>query len=291
MHDIWNPWHGCVKKSEGCDNCYMYYLDARRGKRGSDIYRTSSGFSYPLSRERNGEYRIKSGEMLRVCMASDFFLREADPWRDEAWEIIRKRSDVIFFLLTKRPERAAECLPDDWGEGWDNVFFNVTAENQKRADERIPVLLSLPLRHRGVMCAPLIGPVDIGRYLDGGLIEQVLCDGENYQGSRPCSYEWVASLSAQCRERNVSFVFCGTGRRFLKDGKMYSIEDSRLQNVQAHLSGLSYQGKRPEYILRDETGQAIPKERLYVPSFRERCESCGMRPACNGCENCGRCRT
>jgi protein gp37 len=31
MHDIWNPWHGCRKCSEGCANCYMYYLDGLRG--------------------------------------------------------------------------------------------------------------------------------------------------------------------------------------------------------------------------------------------------------------------
>ena len=94
MHDIWNPWHGCVKCSEGCQNCYMYYLDSLRDKNGSDIYRTKTGFKYPLSKYRDGSYKVKSGEMLRVCMTSDFFLEEADPWRDEAWQIIRQRPDV-----------------------------------------------------------------------------------------------------------------------------------------------------------------------------------------------------
>jgi hypothetical protein len=51
---------------------------------------------------------------------------------------IRKRSDVVFLLLTKRPQRIRECLPEDWGDGWDNIFLNVTCENQSRADERIP---------------------------------------------------------------------------------------------------------------------------------------------------------
>ena len=74
MHDIWNPWHGCVKCSEGCQNCYMYYLDALRGKRGDAVYRTKTGFRYPLSKDRGGQYKVKSGEMLRVCMTSDFFL-------------------------------------------------------------------------------------------------------------------------------------------------------------------------------------------------------------------------
>ena len=43
MHDIWNPWHGCVKVSEGCAHCYMYYLDKVRGQAdGSEIYRTAN---------------------------------------------------------------------------------------------------------------------------------------------------------------------------------------------------------------------------------------------------------
>ena len=102
MHDIWNPWHGCRKCSEGCENCYMYYLDAKRNRDGAQIYRTGSAFRYPLSRDRSGRYKVRSGEMLRVCMTSDFFLEEADPWREEAWSIIAMRPDVRFFLLTGR---------------------------------------------------------------------------------------------------------------------------------------------------------------------------------------------
>ena len=94
MHDIWNPWHGCVKCSEGCQNCYMYFLDRVRDRNGADIYRTKSGFTYPIQEKRRGGYKIQSGEMIRVCMSSDFFLEEADEWRDEAWEIMRQRPDV-----------------------------------------------------------------------------------------------------------------------------------------------------------------------------------------------------
>lgn len=117
MHDIWNPWHGCIKKSEGCQNCYMYFLDRQRGGRGEHIYKVKNNFDYPLQKDKNGSYKVKSGEQLRVCMTSDFFLEEADAWRVDAWKIIRQRPDVVFFLLTKRPERVAANLPADWGEG------------------------------------------------------------------------------------------------------------------------------------------------------------------------------
>ena len=289
MHDIWNPWHGCRKCSEGCQNCYMFFLDAMRGKDGGDIYRTKAGFRYPLSRDRSGQYKVKSGEMIRVCMTSDFFLPEADPWRDEAWEIMAQRPDVKFFLLTKRPERVADCLPPDWGDGWEHIMLNVTAENQRRADERIPMLLSLPFRHKGVMCAPFVGSVTMRDYLASGQIEQVLCEGENYGGTRPCHYEWVKTLHDECQEANVTFVFLGTGRRFVKDGKLYKIEESRIQTRQAHRSGLSFQGKPMRFQLTDRWGVPIPEGLLYKQIFRERCEECGMKLSCNGCSNCGKC--
>ena len=289
MHAIWNPWHGCRKVSEGCQNCYMFFLDAQRGKDGGDIYRTKAGFRYPLSKDRSGQYKVKSGEMIRVCMTSDFFLKEADPWREEAWEIMAQRPDVKFFLLTKRPERVADCLPRDWGDGWDHVMLNVTAENQRRADERIPILLSLPFRHKGVMCAPFVGAVTMKEYLASGQIEQVLCEGENYGGARPCHYDWVKTLHDECREANVTFVFLGTGRRFVKDGKLYRIEEGRVQTQQAHRSNLSFLGKPMAFALKDRWGVPIPEGLLYKPSFRERCSECGMKLSCNGCSSCGKC--
>lgn len=290
MHDIWNPWHGCVKCSEGCQHCYMYFLDRMRDQNGADIFRTRKGFSYPLRKKRKGGYKIKSGEMIRVCMTSDFFLEEADEWRADAWNMIRQRRDVKFFLLTKRPQRVMECLPADWGDGWENVFFNVTCENQKRADERIPILHDLPFRHKGIMCAPLIGEIDIDCYLKEGQIEQVLCGGENYDGSRPCRYEWVKKLYEQCRNRNVTFNFIETGSVFIKDGKTYHIPDKQTQSHQAYRSGLQYRGKPIEFRLYDSWGSEIPKEQLYVPHFHPAtCRQCARRLTCNGCSDCGKC--
>ena len=137
-------------------------------------------------------------------MGSDFFLEEADGLREEAWEIMRQRSDVKFFLLTKRPQRVKDCLPEHWGKGWENIMLNVTCENQRRADERIPILLSLPFKHKGIMCAPFIGPVSIEKYLGAGQIEQVICGGENYDGARPCSFDWVKNLRSECMAYDIT---------------------------------------------------------------------------------------
>ena len=268
----------------------MYFLDRVRDRNGADIYRTKSGFSYPLQEKRNGGYKIQSGELIRVCMSSDFFLEEADKWRDEAWEIMRQRPDVKFFLLTKRPQRVEKSIPKDWGDGWENIFFNVTCENQKRADERIPLLLDLPFKHKGIMCAPFIGAVSIEKYLGDNQIEQVICGGENYDGSRPCNFEWVKSLRAECVAHNITFCFIETGTIFIKDGKRYHLPKKKVQSKMAYKSGMNYVGKPIEWKLTDRFGMEIPKGILYVPHYRENCEYCGSKLICNGCSDCGRCK-
>jgi protein gp37 len=268
----------------------MYYLDRCRNKNGADIYRTKQGFYYPLQKYKNGQYKVKSGEMLRVCMTSDFFLKEADSWRKEAWNIIAQRPDVKFFLLTKRVQRVKKCLPENWGEGWDNVMLNVTCENQKRAEERIPILLSLPFKHKGIMCAPFIGEVSIENYLQYNQIEQVICGGENYDGARPCNFDWVKKLHNQCVDHNITFCFIETGTNFIKDGRRYNIPKKHIQSLMAHKSGVNYQGKEIKWKLTNPMGLVIPKDELYKPYYGANCQTCGSKLICNGCTNCGKCQ-
>lgn len=293
MHDIWNPWHGCMPASEGCDNCYMYYLDSKRGIDPARVVRSKSAFDYPLQRKRDGSYKIKPGELIRICMTSDFFLPAADAWRNEAWAIMRERPDVKFFVLTKRPERIAACLPADWETGYSNVMLNVSCENQRRANERVPLLLSVPAAHKGVMCAPLIGGVSLEQAAPGclgrGKIEQVIAGGENYAGARPCHYEWALALRKECVAANVTFAFIETGSVFVKDGRSYRLRSKRLQSEQAWKSGLSYRGAELAWELAAPIGFEIPAEELWQPPFYDWCKNCGSRLICNGCVRCNLC--
>lgn len=243
-----------------------------------------------MQKNRDGSYKVRSGELIRVCMTSDFFLEEADGWREEAWEIMRQRPDVKFFLLTKRPQRVEACLPKGWGNGWENIMFNVTCENQWRAEERIPILLDLPFKHKGIMCAPFIGPVSIEGYLVDGQIEQVICGGENYDGARPCNFDWVKSLRLECVSHNITFCFIETGSVFIKDGRRYHMPRKQVQSEMAYKSGMNYMGKLIEWKLTDRFGMDIPKETLYEPHYGRNCENCGSRLICNGCSDCGRCK-
>jgi len=289
----WNPWHGCRKYSEGCANCYMFVLDKAHKVPGqsTEIFRTKN-FSKPMERDRKGYFKVPPGYWVRVNMTSDTFLEEADPWREEMWRIIRYRSDVKFYILTKRAVRMADHLPADWGEGYENVQLNVTCENQRAFDERWPILRDIPARHKGMNLSPLIGPIDIEPALASGQIEHVDLGGEAYGGLRPCRYEWVKQVSDACARHRVNFAFDSTGEVFIKDGRSYRIPDQKTQLHQAFHSGLSHYFGPIRFKLYDpEYGTLLTPEALYQPRYnRHRCAECTMAFACAGCGRCGRCK-
>ncbi|SER54914.1 Phage protein Gp37/Gp68 [Isobaculum melis] len=265
----------------------MYALDAQRDKKGSDIYQVKQMFDWPLKKDRSGQYLVPSGSTIRVCMTSDFFLEEADCWRDEVWDIIRKRSDVFFFILTKRIHRAKACFPKDWGAGWENVWLNVSVENQRTAEQRIPLLLATPAKHKGIMLAPLLEAVTINEYLENGQIAHVIVGGENYHGARPLHYEWVEALYLSCANQNVNFEFIETGNHFIKAGKDYHLP-KWLQAEQAKKSGLEYRGRKVEVALTAAPlNESLP---LFEMKAKSLCDSCTYKNKCSTVEKSKGCQ-
>ena len=191
-------------------------------------------------------------------MMSDFFLEEADAWRDEAWDIIRKRPGICFSLLTKRANRIRDHLPEDWGDGWDNVTFAVSCENQANLDERMPYLLELPLKHCWISLKPFIGPVDLSACLESGKVEWVLAGGENYLGQRPLHYEWVQKVYDDCLRYGVRFTFSHIGNVFIKDGKEYRVKSRTEQTIQAIRSGLNI----PPLDIEKEVAEVLKEKEL-----------------------------
>ena len=231
----WNPWHGCHKVSPGCRNCYVYRSDSRYGKVSSLVTKTGN-FDLPLKRGRDKEYKLKSGEEVFACGTSDFFLAEADEWRKEAWEMIRIRTDLSFLIITKRIDRFLVHLPEDWGEGYDHVRIGCTTENQEMADYRLPIFLQMPVKHRIIICEPLLGPMNLEKYLVSGQFENLVAGGESGEEARVCNYDWILSLHDQCVRHHIPFWFKQTGRYFQKDGKLYTIE-RKYQHRQARKAG------------------------------------------------------
>ena len=240
----WNLWHGCTKVSPGCLHCYMYRRDESTGADPTVVKKTN-GFNLPVRKLRSGKnkgrYKVPAGSLFYTCFSSDFFHADADDWRTEAWDMMRERSDCSFFIITKRPERIIDHLPSDWKDGWEHVRIAVTCENQWAADHRLPVYLSLPIRHKSVMVEPMLSAVNLQPYFQScpDEIESVSVGGESGPDARPCDYQWVLDLHSQCLAYDVGFSYHQTGARLVKDGKVYHIP-RKLQHEQARKAGLDY---------------------------------------------------
>lgn len=234
---IWNPWHGCHKKSAGCLNCYMFRRDAEYEKDSNVVTKTNS-FDLVIKKKKDGTYKVQEEKgYVYLCMTSDFFIEEADSWRSEIWKMVKERQDLNFFIITKRIERFNVSLPDDWNDGYSNVTICSTCENQETADERLPILLNLPIKHREIIHEPMLEEINIEKYLKSNKIEMVTCGGESGPNARICNYDWILNTRNQCIKYNVPFYFKQTGANFVKENKLYKVS-RKDQMRQAHKANI-----------------------------------------------------
>ena len=190
----WEPWSGCYKVSEGYT--YRYFYGPYSKRCGQNAVEKTGEFDKPIVRTAKGEYKISAGKVVATCFATDFFLPEADEWRVDAWKMIKQRPNLDFLILAKRIDRFPVSLPDDWGDGYDNVNIGCTVENQELADYRLPLFLSYPIKRRFIACSSLLGPIDLTPYLNG--IDHVTVSGESGREARECDYDWVLAIREQC---------------------------------------------------------------------------------------------
>lgn len=195
----WNPWHGCRKVSQGCKFCYMYRDKAKYGQDPTVVVRSKGKFDAPI------HWPIENRKVF-TCSWSDWFIEEADQpgWRDHAWMIVDNTPYNTYQILTKRPERILSCLPDNWGNGYRNVWLGVSVEDIK-AKERIDLLRKVPAAVRFLSIEPLLE--DIGK-LDLRGIHWVIVGGEsgNDNGKylyRPCELEWIDNVVNECMRQGV----------------------------------------------------------------------------------------
>lgn len=210
-HHTFNPWHGCVKVSPGCANCYAEAFDRRT--HGTSKHVTDSGetrephwgkdaprrffgdkhWAEPLKWNRDAE---KAGERRRVFCASmaDVFEDRPDLIEPRARlaALICDTPNLYWLLLTKRPENVRDLWWAAYGEAASlppNVWLGTTCEDQQRADERIPHLLAVPAAVRFLSVEPMLGPVDLAKAGAMGLI--VHDDGSATDFGAPPSVDWV----------------------------------------------------------------------------------------------------
>ncbi len=204
----------------------------------ANICKTPS-FALPLKKDSCGNYLLtpQKGE-VKVLTGSDFFLEKADVMRAACWKMMKERSDLCFDISTRRIGSIAKMLPQDWGEGYENVRITALIETQKTADSVLPEFMRLPIKHRRISCEPLLERVDISKHL-ADTIELVKVMGSFGKTESALSYEWVTYLRSQCIEAGVPFWFGSTGEIFEKDGALYRIKKGFCY-LQAQKAGLNY---------------------------------------------------
>ncbi len=194
-----NFWMGCTKVSEGCQHCYAEPIVNRIAPPFNELKRTSDKTFYaPLS--------WKEPMFIFANSISDFFHPDADPWRGDAWSVIRRASWHVWQILTKRPALVRERLPSDWGRGWDNVWLGVSVENQRAADQRIPLLQAIPASIRFLSIEPLLGEIDLSNHLLDG-IGWTVVGGESGPHYRSMNIAWAKKIRDLCIAKNVPFWF------------------------------------------------------------------------------------
>lgn len=202
---------GCNEVSPECANCYARTMSKVYGKDlwGRDKPRQTFGEAYwsqPLRWNRNAEH---AGVRRRVFCSDMADVFEDHPTvaaeRAKLWQLIRQTPSLDWLLLTKRADRIANCLPDDWGNGWSTVWLGVTVGHRDtvwRADH----LRQIPAAVRFVSAEPLLTPLD-NLSLDG--IDWLIVGGESGpdRKRREMNPEWARVLRDRCRAAGVAFFF------------------------------------------------------------------------------------
>lgn len=185
----------------------MYREKKRYGQDPTVVVRSKNRtFRSPL--------RWKDGRMIFVCSWSDFFHKDADEWRPEAWEIIRATPHHTYQIPTKRTERILPNLPRDWGDGWPHVWLGASVESQEyihRVDELLPVPASLHF----LSIEPILGPVRLfgfgsptwGKIPPNAFLDWVIVGDESGPDRREADLDWIRSLRDQCQAARVPFFF------------------------------------------------------------------------------------
>lgn len=210
-----NPWMGCTKVSPACDGCYAEaMMDHRYGKvtwgpHGERVRTATSNWKQPIKWNKEA---ASSGTRPRVFCASlaDVFDNQVPPeWRFDLFALIRTTPNLIWLLLTKRPQNIVKMSEAAAGLPW-NAAIGSSVEDQVRFDLNVPALrrakkLVSPA-FAFLSCEPLLGP------LSGDLsnIDWVIAGGETDQGkhkARPSNPDWIRSLRDQCEAASIAFHF------------------------------------------------------------------------------------
>ena len=240
--ETWNVVTGCTRVSVGCKNCYMYQqyprlkaLGKATGATGyqhnpTDVVLHPQRLQTPLHWRKPRLVFVNSMSDTFHERVPDHFLQ----WLFQAM-LFGAEKGHTFQLLTKRPERALQWWQrhrDDLGGVWPRaIWLGVSVEDQANAQPRLDPLRRIPAPVRFVSAEPLLGPLDLGRWL-GEVVQWVIVGGESGPRARPMREEWALQVLEQCDAAGIpAFLKQLGGRRDKRGGDLAVIDGRRWQGM------------------------------------------------------------
>lgn len=204
-HNTWNPWQGCHHVSAECDDCYAETFLTNKGKDFKIVDLTQTwNDPYRWNAEAGPEGRCS---FVFASSMTDFFHKDADRWRETAWRVIRDCRNLIWLVLTKRPERIVKHLPSDWNDGknYPHVWLGTTC-GVRESYKRVDILREIQCALRFLSIEPLTEELrdlnlkGIGWLLVGGMSGE-LCE------KRHMDLQWAARLYDASVKANIPYLF------------------------------------------------------------------------------------
>lgn len=220
-----NPWWGCTKVSPGCDNCYAEAFDERVGGAhwGKDAPRRTFAekhWNEPLKWNRMAEKEGRKHLVFCASMADVMDDEAPEGEREKLWKLIDATPNLIWQLLTKRPQRYERYLPAKFKHR--NAQLGITAEDQPNYDLRLPILRRLAYLTgliTWVSFEPALGPLTMLNH--SWVPDWIIFGGESGNGRRECKAEWAANLLEEIRANHLctKFFMKQMGGRTPAEGK------------------------------------------------------------------------
>lgn len=204
---------GCTPVSEGCAHCYGRSWATRHNRDFDQVTLYADKLARLARFNPSGTFKRGPGTkpMVLVCDLSDLFHEDVPAdFIKQALDVMWCKADVDWQILTKRPARALSIV-NSWGTLPDHIWFGVTCENQRRLDERLPILEQVNAELRWLSVEPMLGPVRIPSF---DALSWVVVGAESGDNRRPFDKSWAQAVRDDCRAVGVPFFYKqGSGQR------------------------------------------------------------------------------
>ena len=253
--DTFNIVWGCTPVDGDCKNCYADRLDSRYhadnphwGKNAPRMLLSDTYWKQPLKWNKEAESIGIKRKVFCSSMGDVFEDNEiVDSQRLRLWDLIRQTPNLIWQILTKRPERIIDHLPEFWDEIRSRVWLGTSIGSQQSIERLAALITPIQSGIKFISLEPLHGEIMLpfNDFVDNGhkvcdLIDWVIVGGEsgNETGKyryRRCELQWIERIVSDCQDQNIPVWVKQMGTHLAKELKLKHRHGADISEFPAHL--------------------------------------------------------